>query len=145
MATRVLNRIVFVKDPTALPEGVPHTNAVVALAAINQFVVLLSHGNKYDFPSDWIPPYNSALIEYDVSSVSDIEEKTRVLHELLKKQGVVLHSRWLDKDYALPMLLSGACLSHRDGMQVAFLNNSTHYQTNQQTETDVDSDWQLLD
>ena len=127
METQLLNqRVVFVKDPTALPEGIPHHTAVEVLAKNNKTVILLSHDTKYVFPKDWVCPENVSIIEYslDLQSITACVIKLR---ELLKNAGVEIYSRHLDTGDPMPMLLAGACLTLTSGTKIAFVNQPSQF------------------
>ncbi len=146
METQFLRqRVVFVKDPTALPNGVQHHDAIDALAKNNRVVILLSHGNKYRLPKGWLLPHNVKLIEYDLT-VESIEQSVNQIRSLLRGYGVDLYSRHLDNDDPMPMLLAGACMTLSPGTKVAFVNKPDQY-SNAKQETDptvnYDADWDL--
>lgn len=146
METGVLNgRVVFVKDPTALPRGVPHTEAIDALSRNNRAVILLSHGNKYQLPKDWILPSNVSIFEYELD-LDSIAEAVRRVREVLVQHGVDLHSRYLDNDDALPMLLAGACLTLGPNTKVVFVNKPDQYSNIKVSQETVrkDTDWDLF-
>lgn len=121
-----VTRIVFVKDPTVLPDDVSHQEAVEALAKANKLVILLSHGNKYAFPEGWVPPANVKLLEYDLE-IPSIQAAVRRVRLILREYEIDFHSRHLDDRDALPMVLSGAFVSLPPGVELAFVNGQTEY------------------
>lgn len=147
MAAELLRRVVFVKDPTALPGNVSHQAAVESLAAANNLVVLMSHGNPYLFPTGWIVPHNVKQIPYDLSLPGIVAGVLQV-RELLREYDITMSSRHLDNDDALPMLLAGACLTVGSGTEVAFVNKPGQFtQAKQDNTPDVydphTTDWDL--
>jgi hypothetical protein len=143
-----LRRIIFVKDPTVLPEGVKHREAVEALADANKLVILLSHGNKYLFPEGWIPPANVKLLEYDLDMPS-IQAAVRRVRLILKEHGVEVYSRHLDYFDALPIVLSGAVVEVPEGTELAFINGKTEYKhvhkiLETPTSADEPTEWDIL-
>lgn len=146
METQVLSRVVFVKDPTALPKNVKHHEAIESLAAVNKVVILLSHGNKYILPPAWIFPHNVSLFEYEITMES-IVNCVRQIKELLLKHHIGLYSRHLDNEDPMPILLAGACLTLGAGTEVSFINKPDEYTNTTVTPTKVeqsDVDWDLL-
>lgn len=143
MAAHVLTRIVFVKDPTVLPENEKHHEVIDSLAKANKLVVLLSHGNKYNFPDGWILPANARLLEYDLEMPS-IQAAVRRIRNLLREYDVEVHSRHLDERDALPIVLSGALMAVPSGTELSFLNGQTQYvRTRKVLETPVILDQQM--
>lgn len=141
------SRVVFVKDPTALPQNVQHHEAVEALARSNNLVVLMSHGNPYLFPEGWIMPYNVKTIDYDLT-VEGITAGVVQARDLLRTYNIDLHSRHLDNDEALPMLLAGACLTVPVATEVAFINKPSQFKTDAATTTSeehFETIWDLSD
>jgi len=144
MGDRVLvNRVVFVKDPSVLPVGIPHSEAIETLAKNHQVVILLSHGNSYVLPNGWEMPGNVSLFEYDLDLLS-ITHVIGVIRDLLRDHGIEIHSRHLDNDDALPMILAGSVLTVGPNTKISFVNKPEQY-TNKpskdpiiQTETDWD-------
>lgn len=138
-------RIVFVKDPSALPQKVYHHEAIEALAKNNRVVILLSHGNKYKLPKGWIPPHNVITLEYELT-LENIEENIHNLKHILSGYGIDLYSRHLDNSDPLPMLLAGSCLTLSPGTKVAFVNKPDQYTSAKQEESAKykDTDWDLL-
>lgn len=139
-------RVVFVKDPTALPNGVRHHEAIDALAKNNRLVLLLSHGNKYQLPHGWLLPHNVRLIEYDLTTEA-IEENVNKIRNILSEYGVDLYSRHLDNDDPMPMLLAGACMTMGPGTKVAFVNKPDQYSNAKQDPDPIcyeDTDWDLF-
>ena len=138
-------RIVFVKDPTALPRGISHVDVVEALAKNNKVVILFSHGNKYQFPKDWTLPHNVYLLEYDLTLTS-IADHVYELSTLLQRHGVDLYSRHLDNTDPMPMLLAGACLTLNPGTKVAFINKPDQYINIKQEQeiVSVETDWDIF-
>ena len=142
---RVNTRVVFVKDPTALPSDLRHHEAVEALAEANRLVILLSHGNKYHLPAGWLLPHNCHLIEYDLT-VENIAENVIKIRNLLNTYGIALYSRFLDNSDPMPMLLAGACLTLSPGTTVAFINKPDQFNTTKQASIPyANTDWDLLD
>lgn len=136
-----INRVVFVKDPTILPPGVPHTEAIDALANNHQVVILLSHGNKYHFPAGWILPDNVSLLEYDLDLPS-ITQAVYLIRDLLRQHNIEMQSRFLDNDDALPMILAGACLTVGPNTKVTFINKPEQYTTKYKNPiVTTDTDW----
>lgn len=146
MAAPESTRVVFVKDPTALPQGVRHHEAIDALCKTHDLVMLLSHGNKYHFPRGWILPTNCKLVSYEVDTAS-IQSGLVLLRETLAAYGIGVHSRYLDDADPLPILLSSACLTMGAGTDVTFINKPTQYNAEPTAEPiEVpESDWDLLD
>lgn len=142
MGDRVLvNRVVFVKDPSVLPQGVTHSEAIDALAKNHHLVILLSHGNKYLIPPGWIVPSNVHMFEYDLSLPS-IAHVTGVIRNLLREHGIEIHSRHLDNDDPMPMILAGACLTVGPNTKLTFVNKPEQYTTKYQEPIVVaDTDW----
>lgn len=144
-----LDRVVFVKDPTVLPEGFKHHEAIDTLAAANSLVLLLSHGNKYKFPDGWILPANVRLLEYDLDMTS-IQAAVIRIRDILREFGVDVHSRHLDDREALPMPLAGAIITMNVGTQLVFLNGENSYAAlKKKVEVPVDRDedpakWDIL-
>jgi hypothetical protein len=124
MATN-LDRVVFVKDPSVLPEGVKHHEAIDSLAKANKLVLLLSHGNHYHLPQDWILPANVKLLEYDLDMPS-IQAAVIRIRDILKQHGVDVYSRHLGGS-SLPLVLSGAVITANLGIQLAFVNGEDEY------------------
>lgn len=146
MEAKFLGRVVFVKDPMALPNGVRHHEAVEALAKSNRVVILLSHGNKYIFPKGWLLPHNVKLIEYDLT-LESVEQGVNKIRSILNGYGVDLYSRHLDNDDPMPMLLAGACLTLSPGTKVAFVNKPDQYSNAKQISdptTYEETDWDLF-
>ncbi|NBU69870.1 MAG: hypothetical protein EBS53_00170 [Bacteroidetes bacterium] len=147
MADHVLNRIVFVKDPTVLPENEKHHEVVDSLAKANKLVVLLSHGNKYNFPAGWILPSNVKLLEYDLEMPS-IKAAVSRIRTLLREHNVEVHSRHLDERDTLPIVLSGALVAVPTGTELSFLNGQTQYvRTRKTLETPTiveQTEWDIL-
>lgn len=144
--SQLLNRVVFVKDPTALPEGMKHHTAVEALSRNNRVVILLSHGNKYNFPKGWLLPENVSLIEYEFDNKS-IEAGTSQVRAMLRRHGIDLYSRHLDNSDPMPMLLAGSLMTLSPGTQVTFVNKPDQYTTAETPKREpvtVDCDWDLL-
>lgn len=121
-----LERVVFVKDPSVLPEGVKHHDAVDNLATANKLVVLLSHGNKYSFPEGWILPANVRILEYDLD-MSSIQSVVVRIRDILKEFGISLHSRHLGAREVFPIPLAGAVITMNVGTQLAFINGESDY------------------
>lgn len=121
-----LDRVVFVKDPSVLPEGSKHHEAIDALAAANKLVLLLSHGNKYKLPEGWILPSNVRLLEYDLDMTS-IQAAVIRIRDILREFGVDVHSRHLNDGEALPIPLAGAIITMNVGTQLLFLNGENSY------------------
>jgi hypothetical protein len=144
MEAHLLSRVVFVKDPSALPEGMPQHAAVDLLAKNNKAVILLSHDAKYVFPKDWVCPANVSIIEYalDVQSITACVIKLR---EILKTAGVDMYSRHLDTGDPMPMLLAGACLTLSSGTKIAFVNQPSQFATVKlpNDEKPVETDWDI--
>lgn len=143
-----LERVVFVKDPSVLPEGVKHHDAVDGLASANKLVVLLSHGNKYHFPENWILPSNVRLLEYDLDMTS-IQAVVIRIRDILKEFGISLHSRHLGAREVLPIPLAGAIITMSVGTQLAFINGEAEYLASKATlespPTQNDpSEWDIL-
>lgn len=147
MEAKLLNqRVVFVKDPTVLPQSIPHHEAIAALAKNNKLVLLLSHGNKYTLPLGWILPHNAIIIEYALTN-EDIVQNVYRVRNLLNLHGIDMYSRHLDNDDPMPMLLAGACLTLSPGTKVAFVNKPEQYLNAKQDPDPVkfeDIDWDLL-
>lgn len=142
----VSNRVVFVKDPTALPNGVRHHEAIDALAKNNRLVLLLSHGNKYQLPTGWQLPGNVKLIEYDLT-MPGIEENITKIRNILSDHGIDLYSRHLDNGDPMPMLLAGACLTLSHGTKVTFVNKPDQYINAKQDPDPIsyeETDWDLF-
>lgn len=121
-----LDRVVFVKDPSVLPEGAKHNEAIDVLSAANSLVLLLSHGNKYRFPDGWVLPANVKLLEYDLDMTS-IQAAVIRIRDILREFGVDVRSRHLDDREALPMPLAGAIITMNVGTQLVFLNGENSY------------------
>lgn len=137
----MLSRVVFVKDPTVLPLGVPHTEAIDALAKNHNVVILLSHGNRYQLPKDWLLPDNVSMFEYDLDLLS-ITHVVTVIRDLLREQGIEIHSRHLDNDDPMPMILAGACLTVGPNTKITFVNKPEQYTTKYKEPIVVtDTDW----
>lgn len=140
------NRIVVIKDPTALPEGAKHDEAIDALARANKVVILLSHGNKYHLPPDYVMPHNVSTIQYDLDMQS-IQRCVLRLREILREHGVQMYSRHLDDDDPMPILLGGACITMNAGTELAFVNKPEKYiATKEKLETPVsyeETEWDL--
>lgn len=140
------SRVVIVKDPSVLPEGVRHCDAVDALANSNKVVVLMSHGNKYKFPKGWILPSNVSLLEYDLT-LGSIEKCVIRLREILHTHGIELHSRHLLEADPMPMPLAGSVLVMNLGTELSFINKPSQF-TEELTiianEDHSPSDWDLL-
>lgn len=146
MATN-LDRVVFVKDPSVLPEGVRHHEAIDALAKANKLVVLLSHGNRYNLPEDWILPANVKLLEYDLDMPS-IQAAVVRIRDILKQHGVNVYSRHLGGG-SLPLVLSGAVITTNLGVQLAFVNGADEYVKNHKSletppSTPDPAEWDIL-
>lgn len=141
----ISNRVVFVKDPTALPAGVYHHEAIEALSRNNKLVVLLSHGNKYQLPPGWILPHNCKLIEYELT-LENIEQNVIKIRNMLSEHGIDLYSRHLDNSDPMPMLLAGACLTMGPGTTVAFVNKPDQFTNAKQAPEPVyeETDWDLF-
>lgn len=140
-------RVVVVKDPTALPEGTKHHEAIDTLAKLHKAVVLLSHGNKYKLPPGYILPANVTLLQYDLDMQS-IQKCVIRLREILRQYGISIYSRHLDDEDPMPILLSGACLTMNSGTELAFVNRPDNYieakERPQNIPTDSMHAWDLL-
>lgn len=121
-----LERVVFVKDPSVLPEGVKHHEAIDGLAGANKLVILLSHGNKYQFPEGWILPSNVRVLEYDFDMTS-IQSVVIRIRDILREFGINLHSRHLGAREVFPIPLAGAIITMNVGTQLAFINGENEY------------------
>ncbi|NJL54359.1 hypothetical protein HC928_03610 [bacterium] len=138
--------VVLVKDPTALPEGFKHHEAVDALAKVSKLVVLMSHGNKYKFPKNWILPSNAVVLEYELD-MGSITKCIIRLKELLREHGIDLHSRHLDGYDPMPMPLAGSVLVLNLGTNIQFINKPDEYTAPLAINPvmyDVDSEWDIL-
>lgn len=138
-------RVVIVKDPSVLPNKNHHL-IVDALASANKLVVLMSHGNKYRFPPNWILPANVTVLEYDLESGS-IEKCVIKLREVLRAHGIDVHSRHLDGADPMPMPLAGSVLVMNLGTEISFVNQSNQLTSNitsSQDSEDYSSEWDLL-
>lgn len=141
-----INRIVFVKDPTVLPDSVTHYETVESLAKVNKLVILLSHGNKYLFPKGWDLPKNVRLLEYDLDMPS-IQAAVRKLRLILHEHDVEVQSRHLAFQDALPIVLSGALVSVPQGTELAFLNGKKDAQVHRVFDTptiQINTEWDIL-
>jgi hypothetical protein len=108
------DRVVFIKDPSALPRGLKHPDAIDSLSKDSKLVILLSHGNKYALPPGWIMPHNVRLLEYDLDMAS-ISKCVTTLKDLLKQHGIDVYSRHLTNTDPMPIVLAGACMTMRTG------------------------------
>lgn len=144
--TFLSNRVVVVKDPTALPEGVKHPDAIDALAKTHKAVVLLSHGNKYWLPPGYVLPANVTVLKYDLDMAS-IQKCVLKLREIFREHGISMYSRHLDDDDPMPLLLSGACMTMNVGTELAFVNKPDKYietrEQRQQNAAQEEHSWDL--
>ena len=136
----LINRIVFVKDPEVLPTNVTHADAIDSLSRTNNVVILLSHGNKYILPSDWITPHNVTFLEYELE-MSSIQECVIKLREVLHSHGIEVYSRHLpDRFDVLPLPLSGALLVNNIGTELSFINNEQQFKLDKPKSDSYDFD-----
>ena len=122
MVADVRHRVVFVKDPSILPDGLTHEEAVERLSRANSLVLLLSHGNSYRFSDGWLLPANVRMLEYDIETLS-LRECAERLRGYLREAGVQLHSRHLDFREALPLVLTGSVLVTPNTTELVFINH----------------------
>jgi len=142
----ILDRLIFVKDPSALPVDVPHEDAIEALSRDYKLVILFSHGDDYDLPDNWIFPSNVKLIAYSLDNAS-IQATVIRLRDLLQSVGVKFESRHLGLE-ALPIPLSGALIHMNTDTTLVCLNSTAdyfkHVKTNETKQTiQLKTDWDL--
>ena len=127
MGNNILSHVVFIKDPTSFPADVNQEEAIYALSKVNKLVILLSHGNAYNFTEGFILPDNVKLVPYSLDSFDSITQCVILLCEILKEHDIDLHSRYLDGSVALPLVLSGAILKTDNNTTVHFINDEKQF------------------
>jgi hypothetical protein len=142
----ILDRLIFVKDPHALPLDIPHEVSVDVLSRQYQLVVLFSHGDLYDFPDNWILPQNVKLVQYDLDT-SSIQATVIRLRDILATVGIHFESRFLGME-ALPIPLSGALIRLNTKTEFTCLNSPSDYlkhvkAIDQPNEEQTTTDWDL--
>jgi len=142
----ILDRLIFVKDPHALPLDVPHDVSIELLSRQYRLVVLFSHGDLYDLPDNWIFPQNVKLVQYGLDT-SSIQATVIRLRDILATIGVRFESRFLGME-ALPIPLSGALIRLNTDTEFVCLGNASDYlkhvkAIDQPDQEQTKTDWDL--